>query len=212
LKKTIAAKVVASWLPVSKQILKDAPQLSSLINTQLAYGLMLSEEFQILWGDGAGENLSGIMTNANRQTYSWSAGTVGDTKLDAIRRAMTLARLAEYPVNGILLHPNDWEDIELLKGTNGQYIWINVNDGGVPRLFKVPTTDSTVMLDGRFLLGAFALGATLYDYEETTIEVAEQHASYFIENMLAIRAEERIALGVHRPEAFVDGTFDNAPV
>ena len=55
------------------------------------------------------------------------------------------------------------------------------------------------------------MGAMLWDREQTTIRVAEQHDDFFVKNMVAILAEERIALTIFRPEAFVAVEFDQAP-
>ena len=65
--------------------------------------------------------------------------------------------------------------------------------------------------EGYVLLGAFGIGATLYDRMEGNIRVAEQHSDFFIRNAVAILAEERLALAVKRPESFVEVEFDSAP-
>ena len=208
--KTESVKTIAHWIPASRQILADAPQLRGYVDQRLIYGLNQAEEQQILYGAG-GANLQGIMTHTGIQTYSWSAGAVGDTKIDAIRRAITLARVAEYPVTGIVLHPKDWEDIELAKGTDGRYIWVSVTEGGQSRLWRAPVAETTAIQEGECLLGAFRMGAMLWDREQTTIRVAEQHEDFFVKNMVVILAEERIALTIFRPEAFVAVEFDEAP-
>ena len=210
--KTIATKTVAAWIPVSKQALSDAGQLRTMIDTRLLYALGLSEDYQLLYGTGVGQQMQGIMTHASAQSYKWSDGEVGDTRIDAVRRSFTKARLAEYPIDGVVLHPTDWEYIELAKGSNERYIWVQVNTGGVMQLWKAPVIDSTAIAAGEFLTGAFKLGGTIYDQEAAAIDVAEQHADFFIKNMVAIRAEERIAPAWFRPEAFVVGDFDSAPV
>ncbi|NLU42201.1 MAG: phage major capsid protein [Firmicutes bacterium] len=208
---SISVKTIAHWLPATRQILADAPQLSSYIDQRLIYGLKLVEDGQILYGDGLGNNLQGILTDSKIQSYKWSDGKAGDNKVDAIRRAMTRARLAEYPVTGIVLHPNDWEDIELMKGTDGHYIWIRVSEGGQQRLWRVPVVDTPAIQEGDFLVGAFAMGTALWDREEAAIRVSDSHDQFFIKNMVAILAEERLAQTIYRPEAFVLGQFDSAP-
>lgn len=207
---TQSVKTVAHWLPASRQVLDDAGQLRAYIDNRLLYGLMLAEEQQILYGDGLSPNLQGILTHSGIQTYAWSGGTVGDSKIDAIRRAITLARIAEYPVNGIVLHPSDWEDIQLAKGDDGHYIWINVNEGGMMRLWACPVIETTAIAEGECLIGAFGMGATIWDREDANIRVGEPN-DYFTRNMVAILAEERLALTIFRPEAFVGITFDGAP-
>lgn len=210
--KSVPVKTIAHWIPASRQILADAANLRSQIDGRLIYGLGLTEEEQVLYGDGLGENMAGILTNLKTQVYLWSTGEVGDSKIDAIRRAMTLARVAEYPVTGIVLNPEDWEDVELAKGDDGHYIWLVVQNGVANQLFRVPVVDTTAIRSGECLVGAFSLGATLFDREEATVRVAEQHADFFIKNMVALLAESRAALAVFRPEAFVKCTFDSQPV
>ncbi|MBF83186.1 MAG: phage major capsid protein, partial [Acidobacteria bacterium] len=120
-------RTLAHWEAAHRNVLADEPQLRSIIDNELLYGLRLHEDAQIITGDGTGENLLGITsTNATGvQTYNWSAGAVlpvPDTKADAIRRAATLSFLAYYEPTGVVMHPNDWEDVELTKDSNGQYL------------------------------------------------------------------------------------------
>lgn len=203
---TATVKVIAHWIPATRQILSDAAQLRNYINNRLTYGLKLVEESQILYGDGTGENLQGIMTNPKIQTNNTMVA--GDTKIDHLRRSMTLALLAGYPVTGLTLNPMDWEDIELMKGSDGHYIWISVTEGGQPRIFRVPVVQTPSIVENEFLLGAFGIGATLWDREQANVRVSESHADFFARNMVAILAEERLALTNYRPESFVKGRFD----
>ena len=204
-------KTIAHWLPATRQIIDDATQLRNYIDQRLIYGLKLEEDEQILYGDGTGSNLQGIMTDSDVQEYDWSGGETGDTKIDAIRRAMTKALVAEYPVSGTVIHPNDWEDIELLKGNDGHYLWVTVMQGGQQMLWRAPVVVTTAINEGDFLTGAFEMGTALWDRQDAAIRVSDSHEEYFTKNMWAILAEERIAQTIYRPEAFVVGDFDNEP-
>lgn len=210
--KTEAVKTIAHWLPVSREVLADFSQIRAYVDKRLIYGLKRVEEDQILYGNGVAPNLTGIMNNTGIQSYNWSSGEAGDTKIDCIRRSMTLARLAEYEVTGIVLSPQDWEDIELLKDDDKRYIWITVTMGGLARLFRVPVVETTAMTSGEALAGAFALGAYLWDREMANIRISEHHEEFFIKNLVCILAEERLALTVFRPQSFIKITFDSAPV
>lgn len=201
-------KTLAHWIPATRQIIQDAPMLRNYVDGRLTYGLALTEEAQILYGDGVGDNMAGIMTNPNVQNAGGVAS--GDTRIDHLRRAITRTLLAGYPATGIVLHPSDWEDIELQKGTDGHYIWVSVVNGGETRLWRVPVVQSTGMNEGEFLVGAFGLAGQLWDREQANVRISEHHADYFARNMLAILAEERLALTVYRPEAFVRGAFTAA--
>jgi HK97 family phage major capsid protein len=208
-------RTLAHWEAAHRNVLADEPQLRSIIDNELLYGLRLQEDYQILQGDGTGENLQGILETPGIQTYDWSDGAtapVADTKADAIRRAATLALLAYYEPTGVVLNPADWEDIELTKDLNGQYlIAVSVALGGEPKLWRVPVVDTPAMPAGQALIGAFGTGAQLYDREQASIRISEQHADFFVRNAIVILAEQRLALAVKRPEAFVSVNFDAAP-
>jgi len=178
----------------------------------LMYGLRLQEDAQILNGDGSGENLTGVLQTSGIQTYAWSSGATGDLKADAIRRAATLSFLAYYEPTGVVMHPNDWEDIELSKDDNGQYlVAVSVALGGTPRLWRIPVVDTPAIAEGTALVGAFGTAAQIYDREQASIRISEQHADFFVRNAIVILAEQRLALAVKRPEAFVSVSFDGAP-
>lgn len=209
---TATVKTLAHALPASRQVLNDLEGLRAHIDGRLVEGLMLSEEYSILYGDGSNDQLQGIMTHPRVQSYAWSSGPATDTKLDALRRAITLANKANYPVDAIVIGDDDWEDIELAKGSDGHYIWVTVVDGGQPRVWRVPVVITNAMASGDALVGAFGLGIALWDREEASIRIAEQHADYFAKNMVLILAEERITTTLYRPEAFVKVDLSTAPV
>jgi HK97 family phage major capsid protein len=208
-------RTLAHWEAAHRNVLADEPQLRSIIDNELLYGLRLQEDAQIISGAGTGENLTGITVATGIQTYSWSAGAttpVKDTKADAIRRAATLSFLAYYEPTGVVMHPNDWEDVELTKDSNGQYlVAVSVALGGEPRVWRLPVVETPAIAEGTAVVGAFGTGAQLYDREEASIRISEQHSDFFIRNAIVVLAEQRLALAIKRPEAFVKVTFDAAP-
>ena len=208
-------RTLAHWEAAHRNVLADEPQLRSIIDNELMYGLRLLEDDQILNGNGQGENLLGVLQTTGIQDYSWSEGAtlpVKDSKADAIRRAATLSFLSYYEPTGVVMHPNDWEDIELTKDDNGQYlVAVSVAMGGEPKIWRLPIIDTPAIAEGTALVGAFGTGAQLYDREQASIRISEQHADFFVRNAIVVLAEQRLALAVKRPEAFVKVTFDNAP-
>ena len=203
--KTVPVRTLAHYMVASRQVLDDANMLRSYIDGRLRYGLALEEDKQILYGTGTGGDLEGLFVNAGVQDAGGIAS--GDTVLDHIRKAIKLARLAEYPVTAIMLNPTDWADIELEKGTDGHYIWTTVPNGGETRLWRVPVVETTAVDAGTFLLGNFTLGAQLWDRQQSVIRVSESHQDLFVKNGVVILGEERIALTTYRPQAFVKGVF-----
>ena len=47
----------------------------------------------------------------------------------------------------------------------------------------------------------------LWDREDANVEISREHADFFTRNLAAILCEERLAVTVRRPEAFVYGQF-----
>lgn len=205
---TTTVKTIAHWFRASKQVLSDIPLLQSYINGRAIYGLKYKEEEQLLAGDGTGQNLLGLIPQAT--TFNEALRKAGDTKIDTLRRAILQVRVAEYRASAIALNPVDWADIELTKDANGSYIWVNVQEGGAQRLWKLPVVDSNAVPEGEFLVGAMNIAAQVFDREDAAVEVSTEDGDNFRTNMVTIRAEERLALAVYRPESFVHGEFEAA--
>ena len=205
-------RTIAHYEVAHRNVLDDEPTLRGIIDSELLYGLRLVEDDQILNGDGSGQNLTGIRNTSGIQTLAWSDGEANDTRLDAIRRGITKSLLAYYEPTGMIVHPNDLEDIELSKDANYNYLMVmSVSMGADARLWRLPIVSTPAITEGKVLLGSFGIGATLYDRMEGTIRVSEQHSDFFVRNAIAVLAEERIALAVKRPESFVEVTLDTAP-
>ena len=205
-------RTIAHFEVAHRNVLDDEPTLRGIIDSELLYGLRLVEDDQILNGDGTGSNLTGIRNTSGIQTLNWSAGVVGDSRIDAVRRGITKALLAYYEPTGVIVHPNDMEDIELTKDDENRHIMVmSVSLGAEARLWRLPMVSSPAITEGKALVGSFGIGATLYDRMEGTIRIAEQHSDLFIRSAVAVLAEERIALAVKRPESFVEVSFNSAP-
>lgn len=209
--KEAVVKTLAHWVPVTKQALDDIDMLRSYIEDRLIDGLKRTEERQILYGNGGSEELDGIANDAGIRDYKWSDGGECDTKLDALRRAITLASYSGLRPDVAVLSIDDWEDVELAKGQDGHYIYADVVSGTEQRRWGLRVFTSTVVPAGQAIVGAFSKGATLWDREDISIAVTDSHSDFFVRNMYAIRAEERIGLSIENPEAFVLVEFDEAP-
>lgn len=198
---------IAHFILASKQVLDDAAMLQSYIDSRLRYGLMLKEELQLLKGSGTGLNLSGIYTQAS--AYA-NPGVVvqAQTRIDQLRLAILQAELAEYNADAIVLNPIDWAAIELTKTSDQKYIIANPQGAIAPTLWNRPVVATQAMDVEDFLVGAFRLGAQVWDRENATVTVSTEDRDNFVKNMVTILCEERVGLTVYRPEAFVKGTFE----
>lgn len=205
---TAPVRTIAHVMKASVQVLADVPQLQSFIDTRLRIGLAIEEEDQLLSGDGTGQNLLGLIPQAT--DFDVTRKQVGDTRIDIVRRAMTQLELAIYTATAIVMHPTDWEHIELTKESGtGAYVWANPRGMLAPTLWGLPVVTSTALSEGEFLVGAFNVAAQIWDRQQAVVEVSSEDEDNFRRNLVTIRGEERIALTVYRPESFIYGDFDD---
>ena len=202
-------KVIAHWIPASRQILDDAPQLRAIIDTELLYGLAYVEDNQLLNGGGTGQDLNGVYTQAT----AFSAGALvidNPTKVDAIAAAILQQGLANLPATGIVLNPSDWMEMLMLKDNEGRYLVGQPQDNALPRLWGLPVVQTAAMTAGNFLVGDFRTSATIYDRWTPRVEISTEHDDFFVRNLVAILCEQRIGLAVKRTTGFTKGSFDAA--
>ena len=202
---TANVATIAHIMIAAKQVLDDAPALQSHIDGRLRYGLAYAEELQLLLGDGSGVNILGIVPQATAYAAAFQPEFM--QRIDAIRLAILQSELALFPATGIVLNPTDWARIELTKDNDGRYIFATPQDLANLRLWSRPVVATPAMTVGQFLVGAFRLGAQIFDREDANVEVSTEDGDNFKKNLVTIRGEERLALAVYRPEAFIHGTF-----
>lgn len=203
--KTAPVRTIAHFFKASRQLLDDAKGLASYIDGRAQYGLRLKEEQQLLSGDGTGANILGILPQASAFVANAGVTVVGPTGIDRLRLAILQSMLAEYPASGFVLNPIDWAGIELTKDAEGRYIIAAPQDAGTPRLWGLPVAQTQAMAQNSFLTGAFNIAAQIFDRMEVEVLLSTENADDFERNMVTIRAEQREALAVYRPEAFVTG-------
>lgn len=204
--KSVPVRTIAVLMKASRQIMDDAPMLQSFIDGRLRYDLGFVEEGELLLGDGTGQHLTGLVPAASAYVQQFTpAGT--EQAIDRLREASLQATLALYPSTGYVLHPTDWAKIETLKDTQGRYL-VGDPQGRIEKtLWGLPVVDTQAMTVNHFLCGAFLLGAQIFDRMGIEVLISTENNDDFEKNMLTIRGEERLALAIYRPTAFVTGTL-----
>lgn len=196
---------IAHVTHISDEAMADSGQLQGMIDGEMRYGLDLTEETQILSGDGLGENLTGLVTGAT--AFVAAAGLPNTTRIDRLRLGLLQVALANYSANGITIHPTDWAGIELLKDTVGRYIFGDPNMQKTPMLWGLDTIATLSHSVGEWMVGNFFMAATLYDRQEAEILISSEHGTNFIDGMKTMRGQKRIALANKLPAALVTGNF-----
>jgi len=196
---TEVVKTIAVWIPTTKRAISDVAQLRGLIDQELRDDEAEELENQLLNGNGIGENFTGLANTANILVQAFDTDIFATT-----RKAITNLRVnGKSKPTAWLIHPTDWETIELQQDLGGRYYYGGPTAPGPSVLWKIPVVESFFLQQGTAYLGDWRK-MVLWDREQANISVSDSHADFFIRNMIAILAELRAAMGVIRPSAFVE--------
>jgi hypothetical protein len=196
---------MAGWLPITEEILADAPTLRSYLDERLRYMVALREELEILKGNGVAPDLTGILNTAGIQTQSATSGDPATTIANAIAKI----QLVDGDADGVAMNPSDWWTMVTHRSSgSGQFDVLQAWQQGQPYTvwgLKVVTTRNQTA--GHATVGGWRLGAQILRRQEYTLRIGDQHSDYFVKNLLVMLGESRLALAVHRPDFFVDATL-----
>lgn len=203
-------RTIAHMFKASRQILDDAPALIAYINRRGTYGLKYVEEQQLLNGDGTGQNLNGILSQATAFDPQFTSAS--ETPIDRLLQAISQAEDSEIPTTGIVLNKRDWRIITGSKDGDGRYIAGDSPFGiQAPRLWGLDVATTNAIPAGTFLTGAFQDGAQIFDRMDVEVMISSENADDFEKNMVTIRIEERLAFAVYRPDSFISGDLYPTP-
>lgn len=199
---TSPVRKIAVWIPVTDEQLEDVPRIQQYLDNRLGFMVRQRLDQQIISGDGTAPNISGMLDIVGIQTQAKAT----DPTPDAVYKAITKVNVTgQAMANLVIFHPNDWQDVRLLRTTDGIYIWGNPSDAGPERIWGLPvavvqaaTENTAIVVDTNFTELAMRKGLE--------VKVSDSHASYFIENKQAVRAELRAAFIVYRPAAICSVT------
>lgn len=207
-RKETPVRKIAHYFKTSMEVLQDFARLRAEIDNEGFEMLRQVEEDQLMTGDGTGINILGLVPQAT--AFDNSVVVSADQQVDVIRRAILQVRKSYYSATGIVLNPADWAAIELLKDGENRYLFSAATTGAPARLWGLPVVESDALQSGEFLVGAFSTAATIYDRMQASVFLSTENEDDFVRNMVSITFEERIALAVKRPLAFVHGNLDGS--
>lgn len=214
---TESVRKIAAVMKESDEMIDDLPWLASAIDNRGLYLVELFEEDQLLNGNGSGTNLNGILNRTGILTGQTATGE--PNVADAIFRAMTdISTSSPFTADGIVINPADYQTLRLAKDSNNQYygggfFQGQYGNGGVmeqPPIWGLRTVVTPAIAAGTVLVGAFRQGGSVIRRKGLSVEIANQNEDDFVNNRIAIRIEERLALAVRYPKAFAKVTVKAA--
>ena len=213
---TDSLKKIAGFIKLSDEMFEDLPFVVSEINGRLLYMLSLAKERQIITGDGLGTNVLGLLNRIGLQEIT---SLNPEENADMLYRAISgVNKVTGFYADGIVINPSDYEELRLSKDANGQYFgggfflgaYGITGVGGFawePPIWGVRTVVSPAVDPGTAIVGAFTIGGTVYGKGGIRVEATNSHADDFTNNLVTMRAEERVGLAVRYPAAFVKVTL-----
>lgn len=200
--RTSNVRKIAVWIPVTDEALEDIPQMMSYLESRLGFMVQQRLNTQILVGNGTAPNLRGILNVVGIQTQAKAT----DPTPDAIYKAMTKVRVTGQAIpSAYVTNPLDWQEVKLLRTTDGVYIWGNPSEMGPDRIWGIPVVLEPGMTEGTGVVGDWANYSLLAERKGLTLKVGYQNDD-FIKNQRSIVAEIRVALAFLRPAAFCSVT------
>lgn len=204
--RTAPVKKIAVLIKVTDEMFADFPMMRDYVDSRLRFMVLAKEEQQLLNGTGVGSQITGILQTSGIQTQAKG----GDTNADAIHKAITKIRATGfYEPDAIVIHPTDWQLLRLAKDTANQYYGGGpftgpYGNGGIAgeTYWGLKVVVTTAIAAGTALVGAFKLGAQIWQREGVKVETFTQNEDDVNFNRVTVRVEERLGLTVYRPLAF----------
>lgn len=194
---TSLVRKISVFLPVTDEQLDDEPRIRGIIDNRLPFMVRQRLDSQILVGNGTAPNLRGLLNVVGIQTQAKGA----DPTPDAVYKAMVKVQVTgQAQANLAVFHPNDWQDVRLLRTADGIYIWGNPSDAGPERIWGLQVSMAQAITEGTALV-ADTNYLELAVRKGVDVQVSNSHSTYFVEGKQAIRADMRVALVPYRPTA-----------
>lgn len=232
---TANVKKISTFLPVADEMLEDAPGIQAYLNNRLTAFIRTEEERELLRGDQANsDEILGFCGNTVSGNYSQNsvgsaviAGTAASNAGSAVYTSLlgiiNNQRGSSFlDPDALIMNPREFGTLLSRYDTAGQFYgggpfsfgpYGNASQQNTNRLMNgpsiwgVPIHVTSAILAGTMLLGCFRQGAEVWRRGGVSVSASNSHASFFQQNQTAIRAEERLALTIYRPEAFTVVTW-----
>lgn len=194
-----AVRKIADSVPVTDEQLEDVAMVGSYLEGRLNFGVQQRLDTQIIGGDGIAPNLEGIVNVTGILTLAKGAEPVPDTIFSMMQDVRVTGRA--MPTH-VVLHPDDWEPIRLLRTADGIYIWGSPSSSAPERIWGLPVVQNETLSVNTGLVGSF-LSPWITVFERRGILIERGFVgNQFTLGTQTIRASGRYALVVYRPAAF----------
>jgi HK97 family phage major capsid protein len=203
---------IANVAKVTDEMFQDQPAFQSYLTNRMVFGVQRVEESNLLNGNGTPPNLQGILNRSGlATTVVTAAGLTAMKAMVGIYNQITALRAVSFvEPDALVIHPTDWQTIRL--GVDGQQQFYgggpftgaygNATPSNLSNLWGLKAVITTAIAQGTVLVGGFAESAQIFRNQGISVQMTDSNVDDFINNLITLRAEERLALAVYRPAGF----------
>ncbi len=195
---------IAHWTDVPKEALDDFSTFASVIRNEMVSGLYNAENLQLISGSGVSPDITGMLATSGISTY---LATGPEDTAVSIRKAITQMQQDFIDPDVIVVNPADAELFDLTNyDADGLHAVPNLAGGSAPTAWGVRLVITTQIASGKAIVANLAESTVLYMREPAVVFVDPYSQSN--KNLVRFICEERLGLGVTRPEGILEVTFD----
>lgn len=192
-----SAVTLAHWVRASRQVASDQPSLMAVFDSLLMYGLKRKVEAELINGVGGQGKLLGLLPQAT--AYVSTETSVVDKLGDALA---DLASRGWMP-GAIVLNSKDWQAIRSSKSTgSGEYLIGEPGQPAAPSLWNTPVVATPAIAQGTSLVFD-PMQVAIGDRMQPSVLMSMEDGQNFVQNMVTVLAEERIALLTFSPASIL---------
>jgi HK97 family phage major capsid protein len=202
-------KVTAIWKQ-SDEILSDAPRFVTHVNNRAGYNLDIVVEDQLVSGDGAGSNITGLAATSGILTATATAYDMDFIESLLDQRTKIRKATPNFMADTLLLADEDYDKLMKLKNSSDQYVlggptgFVYGNGVTIGRNLwnTITIVPTSALTSGTSILGAFKAGATVYEHVTGRRFDVGYDGEDFSHGLVSFRAYQRFVLAVEYPAAF----------
>lgn len=195
---------IAGHVRLPEEMVDDIPGMTSYLQAYLPEDVLRVEDQEILRGDGTTGHFNGLWTQA--RTHTLTPGVLPTEEWDILADALAQQQNIWLPPTLGLINPISWMFLVTRKSTDGIYSHPTLIAGVPLAVAGLRLMPHPIMGENDYLIGDFNRAQILFR-SGLTVRWYDQDQDNAVKNLITVVAEERAALAVYYPEAFIKGTF-----
>jgi HK97 family phage major capsid protein len=212
--RSLDMKKIGVYSKITREMLEDAEQVVSHIQSEMLEDLRLKLDNDILLGNNTGDAMNGLVNQATAfaipGSFTLPTGVTAN-EFDVLRCAIAQIEIAKFQANVILLNPTDIMKMDLTRDENGQYILPPFLSSTGMQIKGIQIYSNVGLTAGKFLVFD-STKTPVYYKRGVNVRMWEQNATDVQNDLLTITGSARAVVRVKNSEvaSIVYGDFATA--